>query len=596
MAEEGLKIKIGADVVEVVQSLNQLQTEFNDLNKQIKNVVPGSTQFNNLSDQLEILKIKIKAVNDASTNTGLTGLKTLTNETGKANIALINFGRVIQDAPFGIIGIANNIDPLLSSFQSLKKETGSSGAAFKALIGSLTGPAGVAIAVSSVTSLLIAFGPKISDFISGVSSTQKVLDEIAGQTAEAFKKAQLEFEKLSNIVSSSSSTFEQQQNALNKVNSSLSSYGVEIKNVADFQKNASQIGVLYAQIKQEEARGLSLASEAAKEYAKQVIAEATAKKAATALVDLNINANRSLSDAYSALVNTIKVYNEQSNIKTAKENQQAYASAITASNANLQKLLAELSKVPGITTIATKTQNDYNKSTKKAADNVDEIGNLIKSYKKELSGINWDQQNRQIDGTKKRVELAGNTLKDLYLLGVKETQQAWIDVKGDFDKFLSVYEKFVRDQRLLEANKNIRDIIKEQNEELSKRTAEKDTLRLQALGKQLEKNYKNAILSAEALNKRNQELVNSLSDKLAPIVENIFTAAAKGESIFDAVKNSVSDLILEIGKLIIKQAIFNALSKAFPAISAGQIVSGQASAAAGFARGDLFSFLLGRGR
>jgi hypothetical protein len=300
--------------------------------------------------------------------------------------------------------------------------------------------------------------------------------------------------------------------------------------------------------------------------------------------------------SFSGLINSIKEYNAEATIKTAKENQQAYASAITASNANLQKLLGQLSKVPGVTTIATKTQNDYNKSTKKAADNVDEIGNLIKSYKKELSGINWDQQNRQIDGTKKRVELAGNTLRDLYLLGVKETQQAWIDVKGDFDKFLSVYEKFVRDQRLLEANKNIRDIIKEQNEELSKRTAEKDTLRLQALGKQLEKNYKNAILSAEALNKRNQELVNSLSDKLAPIVENIFTAAAKGESIFDAVKNSVSDLILEIGKLIIKQAIFNALSKAFPAISAGQIVSGQASAAAGFARGDLFSFLLGRGR
>ena len=43
-------------------------------------------------------------------------VQTFTKATGQANTALVNFGRVVQDAPFGLIGIANNIDPLVASF------------------------------------------------------------------------------------------------------------------------------------------------------------------------------------------------------------------------------------------------------------------------------------------------------------------------------------------------------------------------------------------------------------------------------------------------------------------------------------------------
>lgn len=72
----------------------------------------------------------------------------------QATTALSNFSRVVQDAPFGIIGIANNIDPLLASFQRLKVETGSTKGAFQALAGSLAGAGGLALAVSAATSIL----------------------------------------------------------------------------------------------------------------------------------------------------------------------------------------------------------------------------------------------------------------------------------------------------------------------------------------------------------------------------------------------------------------------------------------------------------
>ena len=54
--------------------------------------------------------------------------------------ALTNLGRVAQDAPFGFIGIQNNLNPLLESFQRLKAESGSTGGALKALAGSIITP------------------------------------------------------------------------------------------------------------------------------------------------------------------------------------------------------------------------------------------------------------------------------------------------------------------------------------------------------------------------------------------------------------------------------------------------------------------------
>jgi hypothetical protein len=77
--------------------------------------------------------------------------KTVTSS-GQATLALSNLGRVASDAPFGFIAIANNIEPLIQSFQSLGKQSGGTGGALKALAGSLVGPGGLLLGVSLVSS------------------------------------------------------------------------------------------------------------------------------------------------------------------------------------------------------------------------------------------------------------------------------------------------------------------------------------------------------------------------------------------------------------------------------------------------------------
>lgn len=88
-------------------------------------------------------------------------LKKLPSASNAATLSLSNLSRVAQDAPFGFLGIANNINPLLESFQRLKQTTGSTGGALKALGSSLTGAGGLGLAVGVVSSLLVVFGDKL---------------------------------------------------------------------------------------------------------------------------------------------------------------------------------------------------------------------------------------------------------------------------------------------------------------------------------------------------------------------------------------------------------------------------------------------------
>jgi hypothetical protein len=100
----------------------------------------------------------------------------------QASNALMNLGRIAQDAPFGFIGIQNNINPLLESFQRLKAESGSTSAALRALGASFLGGGGLGLAISVATGLLTVFAQQ------GLFKASQGLDDTA-KNAERAKDA-----------------------------------------------------------------------------------------------------------------------------------------------------------------------------------------------------------------------------------------------------------------------------------------------------------------------------------------------------------------------------------------------------------------------
>jgi hypothetical protein len=108
----------------------------------------------------------------------------------QAAFALTNLGRVAQDAPFGFIGIQNNLNPLLESFQALKAQTGSTSGALKALGQSLIGPAGLGIALSIVSAGILFYQQYQQRANKEVTTAKKVTDEYINSLGQV-QQAQL---------------------------------------------------------------------------------------------------------------------------------------------------------------------------------------------------------------------------------------------------------------------------------------------------------------------------------------------------------------------------------------------------------------------
>lgn len=114
-------------------------------------------------------------------------VKSIKPGSDQASQAIINLGRVAQDAPFGFLGIANNIEPLLTSFKSLGAASGGAQGALKALGSSLIGPNGLILAFSAFQFVALGGIDVIKKFFQSASEVQKI--EAAKKALDEYKKA-----------------------------------------------------------------------------------------------------------------------------------------------------------------------------------------------------------------------------------------------------------------------------------------------------------------------------------------------------------------------------------------------------------------------
>lgn len=95
-------------------------------------------------------------------NKAAASLGSLPNYSKAASAAIFNFGNTIQGAQFGVLNIVNTIDPLIKSLQAASVASKAAGVSMTSgLTAALTGPAGIGLAISAVSTLLVIFGDKL---------------------------------------------------------------------------------------------------------------------------------------------------------------------------------------------------------------------------------------------------------------------------------------------------------------------------------------------------------------------------------------------------------------------------------------------------
>jgi hypothetical protein len=239
----------------------------------------------------ETLKITITADNQqavkniqetvtATTNLG-NAFKKLPNASGQATMALSNLSRVAQDAPYGFMGIANNINPLLESFQRLQASSGSTGKALKAMGSVLMGPAGIGLAVGVVSSLFVSFGDEILNFITQSSGAEASLSKLNETMSKNVGEAQAEIDKLvilNGIVSDTTKSTAERERALNQLKTTYKG-NLELQ-ALDIQDGTKLTGII-------DGIAAALKRKAMAQAFATIIAEEEAKKVRLQMQDMN---------------------------------------------------------------------------------------------------------------------------------------------------------------------------------------------------------------------------------------------------------------------------------------------------------------------
>lgn len=175
-----------------------------------------------------------------------------TKGANQAAFATSNLSRVVQDAPFGFIGIQNNLNPLLESFGQLRKETGSNAGALKALISSLAGPAGLGLALAAVSAGILLYQEyqrkANKETVVAVDANKELADSIKSITevqAEGRKNASAELSSLQSLYNATQNLSIPQTERLKIAKELIEKYPTYLKGMSEEGILAGQAAVQY---------------------------------------------------------------------------------------------------------------------------------------------------------------------------------------------------------------------------------------------------------------------------------------------------------------------------------------------------------------
>jgi hypothetical protein len=507
MAEfNAFSIGIGADITVLqveLQRAKNLLAQFESASK--KALTVGELNYSN--SQIANLKNSIASLNQEIGKTG--------KPIGDASQSLINFSRIAQDAPYGIMGIANNLNPMVESFQRLAATEGGTKKALGAMLSGLAGPAGIGVAIGVVSSLAVTFSKEISNFFKGPT------DE------------------------------------LNKFRAELKKVADDINAIIGKEQTKRTKGIFLAEII---AGGPPEQQKEALKQLKDLYSESAA------IQDAKLGQDKKF---YQSLVNQAAIqnsavaneknYTEQLNLLYAKQRE------------NNKNRDTELSKVKGTKVDAFLRVFTVDEQIADINKYYDKLGNAYKKDINTLERLTKVELNKitltpSIDNTSK--DKVVNTLGD-FAKAEKVVLQEILDYRKAFaDKMKAIgltpviedtlSQKIEKEKERVESISKLLAPLKERMAsptglggilaaDASKRTAE---------NKEEDAEKQRKIKNIKEIQKANEDFANSISNRVTGAIMGMWDAMQSGESVLDALGNMLGRLAEQLVQAALQAAIF----------------------------------------
>lgn len=573
----GFNVKVGMDVAEIQSELQKAENLLRQFQAQLKKST-NTIEINMLNTEIKALNTQISAYGSALQKVG--------KPVGDASQSLINFSRIAQDAPYGMMGIANNLNPMVESFQRLAATEGGTKKALQAMVTGLTGPAGIGVAIGLLSALLSTYSKEIGQFFKGATGELedfiKKINELNEELYKIAAKAearQIKGEALVGIIGSNAD-LKQRETALAELKK-LYSDSEAIKKLTIESDNRAMIAALnnasiQLQVTEKEKNNNTKLEEALLERRKL-----TAKRNA----ELNAITGEKIQGKEGRIV-TIAEQEAPIYAKYAKDFEKVDAN-IAKFKASVISLNEELSKYEKVDNKQNKISEldkalqEFNKDILQG-ENLLKAGKLFAVSGKDSFALNQlnaiDKAINTIAGISGPAAEAAiakllqqeNAIYDKYYGGKPRTSRAELDTTNIFkDTSYRSTDKFTGGkEKVLDAERTAREIA----------MLDKEANRIFVIGEtEKEKEVR------KLLKKQQQDYENfagTISNTVTNAFMGLFDAMERGANIGEALGEMFKNLVKQIAAAVIQALIFKAI---MAAISGGTSeVAGGGSGIGGF--------------
>lgn len=601
----GIELEINGDSRSAQQALSGLSSQLDST----------SAELNDFAKQVNASAKITNTQLPAAANKAAKAIKAVKSPTDQSTQALVNLSRVAQDAPYGFIGIANNLNPLLESFQRLNATTGSSGASLKALGASLIGPAGIGLALGVVSSLLVTFGDKLF----GASKEVKALDKSVKDSAQSFADESTKLTTLVGLINNTATANKDRDQALKALNQEYEKYlknlGIEEVKLANV--NDAYIKIIDSMLKQAVVKGIqdeiaASVQKTAESIIKLQVEQEKQRLAQSRVISKEQEAANKAKQDSAARINLMNQYRGVASDGAIA--QAAMTAEISATNAEastfdnrIKSLKGELMKTLEPLLNLTTNFADLGIKLDKTGNKAEAASRKIIAEAKKIAAYYNSRTNRvfQFDedpelSLAKNVTRAQEFIQRALDAGQRRTFELKINARIKFEQIDLDNKRFKAFEKLAEQSrkafeKAINDAVDKNpvRFRISNARADGDKLRqqgLQMLGLTDPEDDLFAKFGAQAT-KSAIILANTVNGILTPAFQSLFQAIQQGESplkaFFQSIGNAINQLISKLIAAAVQAAILSAI---FPGGFGGvKGFSGFFKNILGFAAGGLVS-------
>jgi len=559
-----------------------------------------------MSDGQIGLNLKVNGLAEASNQ--------IENFSKRSQMALTSLNQVVQDLPFGFIGIQNNLPVLAQQFGTLVKETGGITAAFKSLGSTLISPTGIIFGISAITAgitLLIQKYGSLGEAFDAIFSSQKQLTESQKEIINNIAEESTKVFTLYGLYTNLNDNRLLQDEVLKKLNKAAPEY---FKNLDSETNKIEQLNI------------------ATDKYIKSLLGKIFVETQQAQVTEILKKYGEELNNVVDTEINLAK---QRDKDKNQVKNQLELINRLSESQKNLSDISVPITPViPKKTTteliqdISDRLKTDITSlfgATKKFAD----VLNLDDLFGKDKTKKSINNTDKLVADSNKRQETAFNILKEAYIATLTDREKELYRVQDEYEqKRAGLLRANIFDFALIEEEKliRIREIVAKYDEidrKAREKKAKEEFELAQDQIRQVEKLSKNAELIIPPPKIKidytqlgfSEEITNFLQQgfKIEEAIKKVQNGYLEtGRIIYSNVINPLNELfnvVLSNGQVSwdeFTKSVVQSLTKLYAKLAATAAIAALISLASGGgstvgglsfgqAFGSLFGFRLGRG-